>query len=406
MISQTFHKNRIQSIDILRGLVMVIMALDHVRDFFFKADISDGGGSLATSPTDLDTTTPGLFFTRWITHFCAPIFLLLAGTSAYLITQKKPLKEVSLFLLKRGIWLVFVEIIIITFGWTFNPLFNVLILQVIWAIGISMILLSFIIYLPFSIIFLIGVLIVIGHNLLDYSIIKTALQGGFLSDLIYFANFSAYELGTNHILMIVYAFLPWTGVMILGYCLGKIFENHVDAEKRKKYLWRGGVSLLLLFIIVRTLNGYGDPMPWGSHHRGGFFTFLSFINVNKYPPSLDFLSLTLGIGMLLLLMFENLQNKLTTVFNIYGRVPFFYYVLHFYIIHLIAVIIFFINGFASSQIVTPGSPFFFRPHELGYGLIGVYVIWIIVVLILYPMCKKYDIYKTSHIKLKWWLRYF
>ncbi|MBK7438684.1 MAG: hypothetical protein IPI77_18495 [Saprospiraceae bacterium] len=131
MISQTFHKNRIQSIDILRGLVMVIMALDHVRDFFFKADISDGGGSLATSPTDLDTTTPALFFTRWITHFCAPIFLLLAGTSAYLITQKKPLKEVSLFLLKRGIWLVFVEIIIITFGWTFNPLFNVLILQVI-----------------------------------------------------------------------------------------------------------------------------------------------------------------------------------------------------------------------------------------------------------------------------------
>lgn len=385
---------------------MVIMALDHVRDFFFKADISDGGGSLATSPTDLDTTTPGLFFTRWITHFCAPIFLLLAGTSAYLITQKKPLKEVSLFLLKRGIWLVFVEIIIITFGWTFNPLFNVLILQVIWAIGISMILLSFIIYLPFSIIFLIGVLIVIGHNLLDYSIIKTALQGGFLSDLIYFANFSVYELGTNHMLMIVYAFLPWTGVMILGYCLGKIFENHVDAEKRKKYLWRGGVSLLLLFIIVRTLNGYGDPMPWGSHHRGGFFTFLSFINVNKYPPSLDFLSLTLGIGMLLLLMFENLQNKLTTVFNIYGRVPFFYYVLHFYIIHLIAVIIFFINGFASSQIVTPGSPFFFRPPELGYGLIGVYVIWIIVVLILYPMCKKYDIYKTSHIKLKWWLRYF
>lgn len=216
---------------------MVIMALDHVRDFFFKADISDGGGSLATSPTDLDTTTPALFFTRWITHFCAPIFLLLAGTSAYLITQKKPLKEVSLFLLKRGIWLVFVEIIIITFGWTFNPLFNVLILQVIWAIGISMILLSFIIYLPFRIIFLIGVLIVIGHNLLDYSIIKTALQGGFLSDLIYFANFSAYELGTNHMLMIVYAFLPWTGVMILGYCLGKIFENHVDAEKRKKNIY-------------------------------------------------------------------------------------------------------------------------------------------------------------------------
>jgi uncharacterized membrane protein len=150
----------------------------------------------------------------------------------------------------------------------------------------------------------------------------------------------------------------------------KKFENHVDAEKRKKYLWRGGVSLLLLFIIVRTLNGYGDPMPWGSHHRGGFFTFLSFINVNKYPPSLDFLSLTLGIGMLLLLMFENLQNKLTTVFNIYGRVPFFYYVLHFTSSSDRRDNIFY-QWFASSQIVTLVVHFF--PPSWGYGLIGVYV---------------------------------
>jgi len=399
-------RHRIQSIDILRGLVMVIMALDHVRDFFFKAVIDGGGGSLATSPTDLDTTTPALFFTRWITHFCAPIFVFLAGTSAYLITQKKSKKEVSEFLIKRGIWLVLVEIIIVTLSWTFNPLYNVFILQVIWAIGISMILLGLLVYLPYKAIFLIGALIVFGHNLLDFPSISNGLKGGLLSDLLYFANFSAHSISDSRFIFIVYAFVPWTGVMLLGYCFGKLFTKDVDAEKRKKILLQLGTGLLLLFIILRFINIYGDPIPWAYHHRGGIYSFLSFININKYPPSLDFLCITIGTGMIALALLEKIQNKLTGVFNVYGRVPLFYYVLHFYLIHTLVVIFFFIQGFTKSQIVTPGNPFLFRPPEFGFNLLGVYAVWIFVVAILYPLCKKYDKYKTANAHQKWWLRYF
>src|SRR5437868_5941904 len=163
----TVPRSRIQSIDILRGIVMVIMAIDHVRDFFYKAPVTSGA-SVATNPTDLATTTPALFFTRWITHFCAPIFIFLAGTAAYLMSLKKTKAELSSFLIKRGAWLVLVEVIIVTLSWTFNPLFNVIILQVIWAIGISMILLGLLIHLPFRLIFIIGFIIVFGHNLLDY----------------------------------------------------------------------------------------------------------------------------------------------------------------------------------------------------------------------------------------------
>jgi len=162
----SISRSRINSIDILRGIIMVIMALDHVRDFFHRT-VVEGGASVATNPTDLETTTPLLFFTRWITHFCAPIFVFLAGTSAYLMLAKKSRSELSSFLIKRGCWLVLVEIIIISFGWTFNPLYNFIILQVIWAIGISMILLGLLIHLPFRLILAIGLIIVFGHNLLD-----------------------------------------------------------------------------------------------------------------------------------------------------------------------------------------------------------------------------------------------
>src|SRR6476619_7193648 len=167
MNQPTVLRNRIQSIDVLRGIVMVIMALDHVRDFFFKADVSGGGASVAMDPTNLVTTTPWLFFTRWITHFCAPAFVFLAGTSVFLMGQKKTKSEISVFLIKRGFWLVFVELVIITFGWTYNPFFNVFILQVIWAIGISMILLGLLVNLPWKVILAIGLIIVLGHNLID-----------------------------------------------------------------------------------------------------------------------------------------------------------------------------------------------------------------------------------------------
>jgi uncharacterized membrane protein len=391
-------RSRIDSIDILRGLVMVIMALDHVRDFFHRA-IVEGNGDVATGPTDLDHTTPALFFTRWITHFCAPIFVFLAGSSAYLISLKKSKRELSSFLLKRGIWLLIVEVVIISLGWTFNPLYNVIILQVIWAIGMSLILLGLLVYLPFNVIFVIGLVIVFGHNLLDYPTISQGLKGGLIPDLLYFTKFSVYSIGSNHIILIVYAFLPWTGVMLLGYCFGKLYRPEVDPGRRKKVLLQTGSGLLLLFILLRFFN------HWSAHPRGPVFTFLSFININKYPPSLDFLSVTIGGGMLMLSLLEGRRNGITHFFRIYGRVPMFYYILHLHLIHLLVVIGFFQQGYSTSQIITPNMPFFFRPGDFGYQLGIVYLIWLLVVLILYPLCKKYDRYKTANVNKKWWLSY-
>ncbi|MEO7922399.1 MAG: heparan-alpha-glucosaminide N-acetyltransferase domain-containing protein [Chitinophagaceae bacterium] len=397
-------RSRINSIDILRGIIMVIMALDHTRDFFHKT-VVDSGASVATGPTDLATTTPVLFFTRWITHFCAPIFVFLAGTAVYLMSRKKTKAELSSFLIKRGCWLVLVEIIIITLSWTFNPLFNVIILQVIWAIGISMIILGLLIHLPFKLIFLIGFLIVFGHNLLDYPEINKGLKGGLLSDLLYFSNFSIYNIDSRHFIFIVYSFIPWTGVMLLGYCFGKLFSGSIDPRQRKKTLLLMGGGLVSLFIVLRFINLYGDPVSWSAHPRGPVFSFLSFINVNKYPPSLDFLSLTIGTGMLALALLEGVSNKLADFFRVYGRVPMFYYILHFYVIHTLVVIFFFAQGYPADRIADPRSPFLFRPPEFGIGLAGVYLIWLFVFLVLYPLCKKYDRYKTANAGQKWWLSY-
>jgi uncharacterized membrane protein len=400
----TAIRNRIQSIDILRGLVMVIMALDHVRDFFYKADLGKAADA-AMDPTNMQTTYPALFFTRWITHFCAPIFVFLAGVSVFLMCQRKSKKEVSLFLIKRGFWLVFVEVIIITFGWTFNPFFNVFILQVIWAIGVSMILLGLLVLLPYRIIFALGFLIVGGHNIMDYPFISSGLKGTILSDLLYFSNFSAYQLWEGHFFLIVYAFLPWTGVMLLGYCFGRLFQSNVDPLWRTKMLLRIGTGLIVLFIILRATNLYGDPVPWSPQPRGVLYTFLSFLNLNKYPPSLLFLCMTIGPGILFLAFIEKVQNRFTKIMNVYGRVPMLYYILHFYLIHIIVVIVFYLQGFGTKDIIPEGLPFFFKPNGLGFGLLGVYAIWLLVVVLLYPICKKYDRYKTTHAKEKWWLSY-
>ena len=383
---------------------MVIMALDHVRDFFYKADLGKAADA-AMDPTNMQTTYPALFFTRWITHFCAPIFVFLAGTSVYLMCQRKSKKEVSLFLIKRGVWLVFVEVIIVTFAWTFNPFFNVIIFQVIWAIGVSMILLGLIVLLPYRVIFMLGLLIVAGHNIMDYPSVSSGLKGTVLSDLLYFSNFSFFELWQNHIVIIVYAFLPWTALMMLGYCFGKLYQQSADPTWRRKILIGIGTGLILLFIILRFTNFYGDPVPWSSQPRGTVYTFLSFLNLNKYPPSLLFLCMTIGPGILSLAFIEKVQNGVTKIMNVYGRVPMFYYILHFYIIHIIVVIVFYLQGFGTKDIIPEGLPFFFKPNGLGFGLLGVYIIWLLVVVLLYPICKKYDQYKTANVKEKKWLSY-
>ena len=401
-------RSRIQSIDILRGIVMVIMALDHVRDFFYKPDVLPGNpAGVALDPTNLTTTTPMLFFTRWITHFCAPIFVFLAGTSIFLMGSKKTKGELSAFLLKRGLFLVLVEVIIITFGWRFDPLYHIIILQVIWAIGASMIVFGLLIRLPFNIIFVLGLLIVFGHNLLDYKSINAGLKGTDLANLLYFSNFSSLPSDPNlhptHFAIIVYAFVPWLGVMLLGYCFGKLYDKGVDPARRKRMLVSLGLAIIILFIILRLINMYGDPVPWSQQNRGTMFTFLSFFNLNKYPPSLLFLCMTIGPGILLLAFLEKVQNWFTRIMNVYGRVPMFYYILHFYIIHILIVIVFFVEGHPSREIWAPDMLFYFRPPSLGFPLPGVYLIWLFVVIVLYPLCKRYDRYKSTH--RQWWLSY-
>ncbi len=393
---------RVQSIDVLRGIVMVIMALDHVRDFLYKADVGNAA-AVATDPTNLHTTTPALFFTRWITHFCAPVFVFLSGTSAFLIGQRRTKKELSSFLIKRGFWLILVELFIITLAWTFDPLYHLFILQVIWAIGVSMVILGLMVRLPFAVILVTGILIVFGHNLLDYPSLNTNLKGSILADIAYFGQFSIHRLFDNHFFIVVYAFLPWTGIMLLGYCFGYFYTTKFSTEGRRKLLVRIGFALIFLFIILRYTNFYGDPVPWSSQPRGPIYTFLSFLNVNKYPPSLLFICITLGPALIVLTFLERVQNRFTSIMNIYGRVPMFYYIIHFYIIHTFVVILFFVTGHTSKDIVTPNNPFLFRPSDLGFGLLGVYLVWLFVVIILYPLCKQYDRYKTSH--TNWWLRY-
>lgn len=220
------NQKRIESIDILRGIAMVIMALDHVRDYFhIGANLDD--------PLNLDTTSPALFFTRWITHFCAPIFVFLSGTSIYLQSLRKTKKELSAFLIKRGLWLIIVEVVIITFAWTFNPQYNIIPLQVIWAIGISMVFLGLIIHLPYRFILILGLIIVFGHNLLDIPEAAEGFKAGFWWDLFHHGYFAPYQFAPGHFFMMVYPFVPWLGVMMLGYCLGILYAPTFSVDQRK-----------------------------------------------------------------------------------------------------------------------------------------------------------------------------
>lgn len=384
--------SRIRSIDLLRGIVMIIMALDHVRDFFHSQ-------ALINNPLDLSTTTPLLFFTRWITHFCAPVFVFLSGVSAYLSGLKKSKSALSRFLIKRGLWLVFVELVIITFGITFNPMYNLIVLQVIWAIGVSMIILGFAIWLPYPFLLCIGLLICFGHNLLDYSAFSPKDKGDLWWLLIHSPG-SAYAFSKTHFVLVAYAFMPWSGVMIMGYCFGRIFE--MSKSRCVKGCIYTGLSLIGLFIILRSVNAYGDPSTW-SVQRNSLTTFLSFINVTKYPPSLLYLCITLGPAILLLGLIENAENGFANMVRIYGRVPFFYYVIHFYLIHVLCLIAFFLSGYTGKDIFTAPSPFLFRPPAFGFSLPVVYAVWLTVVIVLYPACRWYNRYKSTH--NQWWLSY-
>ena len=374
---------------------MIIMALDHVRDFFHVTAATD-------SPTNLLTTTPILFFTRWITHFCAPTFVFLAGISAFLQGQKRTKKELSIFLMKRGFWLILVEVLIVTLGWTYSPFYSILILQVIWTIGISMIILGILIWLPANVILTGGLLIIFFHNLLDYAEISRHGRVGILWELAHHGNFTSITLVPNHSALIVYSFLPWTGIMMTGYGMGRLFTGNVDSVIRRKILFVVGFSLILIFILLRLMNNYGDSSPW-IRQQNSLFTFLSFINFSKYPPSLDYIAVTIGTAMLSLALLDRVSNNTFSFARVFGRVPFFFYIVHIYFIHALTVIFFLLEKYPAKDIAFQKLPFMFRPDRFGFSLPVVYLIWISVLLILYPVCKKYNQYKSRH--TYWWLGY-
>lgn len=383
---------RQQSIDIVRGIVMIIMALDHVRDLMHV-------DSITQSPTDLGTTTPLLFFTRWITHLCAPIFVFLAGTSVYLSLQNKNnIAEKRQHLLKRGFWLIVVEFTIVNFGLFFDIGFHTLLFEVIAAIGFGFIILGLLLKIRSKILGIIGLIIIFSHNLLplipfaENSVLKAVLSPFFSPIVIPFSG-RAFIMG--------YPPIPWLGIMLVGFATGKFFL--LAEEKKQKLFVKIGLSALSLFIVVRFLNIYGDPVLW-ARQKDAVFTFLSFMNVTKYPPSLLFCLVTLGILFLLLAFAEQFQNGIKKVALVYGKVPLFYFVIHFYVIHIITLFMLILQGFNWSQLEF-ASGTFGRPKgvESGLPLWSIYFIWIFVVMILYKPCLWFGKYKAEN--QHWWLKY-
>ncbi|WP_427872565.1 DUF1624 domain-containing protein [Flavobacterium sp. MMS24-S5] len=380
------------SIDIVRGIVMIIMALDHVRDLMHV-------DSITQSPTDLTTTSPLLFFTRFITHLCAPTFVFLAGTSVYLSLQNKNnVSETRKFLLKRGIWLVVLEFTIVNFGLFFDIGFHSLLFEVIATIGFGFIILSALLKIRSQTLGIIGLLILFFHNLTplipfaENSILKTALTPLF-SPIVFPFSGRAFIMG--------YPPIPWLGIMLVGFATGKFFEW--TEEKRKQLFTKIGLTALVLFIIIRFVNIYGDPALWTTQ-KNVVFNFLSFINVTKYPPSLLFCLATLGIMFLLLAFAEQFTNRIKKVSLVYGKVPLFYFVVHFYVIHFLTLLMLFVQGFSFSQFEFATGTFG-RPKgiESGLSLWLIYLIWIFVVVLLYKPCQWFGKYKSEH--KYWWLQY-
>jgi uncharacterized membrane protein len=367
---------RLESVDLLRGIIMILMAIDHVRDFF---------GAPGLSPTDLTRTTIPLFFTRWMTHFCAPVFFLLTGTGAFLSLRRKSKSALSRFLLTRGLWLIFLELVVLRcFAWQFNFDYRLTMLVVIWALGWAMILLSALVYLTAPLIVAFGVVLMAGHNLLDS--VRGASFGPLapLWSILHAPGFIVSD--PRHLVFVAYPLIPWVGVTAAGYGLGQIFAW--PGKRRRAFLFRLGIALTAGFVVLRSLNLYGDPARW-TVQKSAAFTVLSFLNTTKYPPSLLFLLMTLGPALLLLWVVDGRTPRWLGPAVIIGKVPLFYYAVHAVEIHLLAVVV----GYARYRQVhwmfeSPGLDDYpiTRPLGWGFSLPVIYVIWALVVASLYPLC--------------------
>jgi len=383
---------RIESVDLLRGIVMVVMALDHTRDYF-----GDPRVDLHTTAALLGQGDALLFVTRWITHFCAPVFVFLAGTSAYLATRRgKSRPQLARFLLVRGLWLIFLELTFVHFGWQldFDPHFEVL--QVIWAIGWAMVVLAGLVFLPAWAIAAFGALLVVGHNLFDgvaptqagaLTALWTVLhRPGLIEPMGGFRAFVAYPL------------IPWVGVMALGFVFGRVMT--FEPSRRRRLLFTLGATLTLAFVALRAINLYGDPTPW-TVQKNALFTLFAFVNCEKYPPSLLYLLMTLGPALLVLGWLEGRDSPLARPLITFGRVPLFYYLLHLPLINVASRLIAYLRygpaalGFAAHPEAMPA--------DYGFSLPTIYLVWALVVVALYLPCRwLMDLKRTRR---DWWLSY-
>ncbi|MDQ3515561.1 MAG: heparan-alpha-glucosaminide N-acetyltransferase domain-containing protein [Gemmatimonadota bacterium] len=390
---------RIDSVDLLRGIVMVIMLLDHTRDFTHW-------GATQFDPTDLARTSPALFLTRWITHYCAPIFVFLAGTGAFLqLSRGKTKPDLSRFLWTRGLWLILLEFTVIRFAVLFNLDYSFLgAVQVIWALGWSMIFLAALIHLPLRVVGAFGVAMMLLHNLLDpIQVPQWQGPGSPVPDALGKLWMVLHQQGAfpvagfpSPVVYVLYPLIPWIGVMAAGYAFGAVYE--LDPARRKAILFRLGFAATAAFIVVRALNVYGDPSRW-SVQKSGLFTVLSFLNVTKYPPSLLFLLMTLGPALIALWLFERpVRNAIARALITFGRVPMFFYVLQWYTAHLMGVLL---HVAAGKPLYSPGpGP---APANFGFGLGVTYAAWIAGTLLLYPLCRWFAGVKAR--RRDWWLSY-
>jgi len=385
-------RRRIESIDVVRGVIMILMALDHTRDFF---------GSSAANPTDMATTTAALFLTRWVTHFCAPVFFLLSGTGAFLMRRRRSTGELSRFLVTRGLWLVFLDCVLFRFIVQFNWDYKVTILTVLWAIGWSMVALAALVHLPTRVVGAFGLLLIAGHNLLDG---LKAPQFGKLAPLWNVIHGPGLLYASpEHLVIVAYALVPWIGVMALGYSLGALWS--MEPERRRTILLRSGIGATIAFFVLRAINLYGDPSRWAAQ-KSAAFTVLSFMNVTKYPPSLLFLLMTLGPALLFLRAVDGHVPRLLRPAHTVGKVPMFYFLLHFTLIHLLAVLASAVRFGAVHWMWESPSPDKYpitQPPGWPASLPVVYLCWITVVLLAYPACKWYAGVKAR--RTDWWLSY-
>jgi uncharacterized membrane protein len=371
-------KVRLQSVDMLRGLVMIIMALDHMRDYTSMYHFN---------PADLSQTTLPIFFTRWVTHFCAPVFMFVAGVGSGLgEINGKSKKELSHFLWTRGLWLVLLELTVVKLGWTFNFTETTIYLLVIWALGMSMITLAALIYVPKKLLLIFGLLMVFGHNLLDNFNPESLGAWSFVWKMLHVQ--SQFNIGSMQVLA-YYPVIPWIGVMTLGYVFADFYR--LEATSRQQKMTLLGIGITLLFFIVRGLNIYGDMNPWSLQSTPGM-SVVSFFNVTKYPPSLSYLLMTLGPSIILLSVFERVHGKISDFLVVFGRVPMFFYIVHLYLIHTIAVILGVFQGYSIMDMMTDFEQY---PGGYGFGLLVTYVLWILLIIFTYYLCKSYIVFKKG-----------